>query len=948
MIPKATAMFLLQAMLAAGVILLAARGLSAHASEGGESAIWPQSRSDLKPDPAILYGTLPNGLRYAIMKNATPAGQVSLRLRIGSGSLQESDAQQGLAHLLEHMAFKGSKRVPQGEMVKILQRKGLAFGPDTNASTSWTQTVYMLDLPEADASTVDTGLMLLRETASELTLSAKALEPERGVVLSEERLRDTPQYRAYAARLNMLLDGQLAARRFPIGKVDVVRNAPIGLLEEYYRTNYRPDRATLSIAGDIDPAGIEEKIKALFSDWQPAGPAMPEPDLGVVKPRGLTAKLVELPGSETRIEISWAQPYDGSPDTQAKRHSEFVESLGLAVLKRRFAELAQAKNPPFLSASASYSNLLRSAKAASVTAVSVPDGWRQALAAIEQEQRRIVQYGVSQEELNREISFFRTLYEQAAAAAATRRTKDLAATLVAAADRNRVFVAPADTLAQFERTVKALTLAEVNSALGRIFDGAGPLVEMSAPAPVEGGDEALAAAFTKSHAVAVSAPAAGAALEWPYGAFGPPGTVAERTDIADLGATAVRFANGVTLTVKPTQFRAGDVLIKVRLGNGRQDLPNDGSAWQTQALVAGGLKAMSVQDMAKVLASKLYGSQFSVADDAFVFIGRTRPQDLGIQLQVMAAYVTDPAYRPEAVEHVRLQALAQLDQMEATPSGVDGRDRERLLHGGDPRWGEPSREELTAAKAGDLKTLLQGPLSSGAIEITIAGDIGTSAAIEAVAATFGAMPPRPAPRGPGEGARIVFPAPTHLPVERTHKGRSDASIAYVAWPADDFFSDVPRSFALTLAADIFKNRLIDQVRIAEGATYSPQAGVRLSYELPGYGFAWSKVETPPDKIASFYANVSRIAADMRLNGVTADELARAKIPAIERLKKAELSNEYWLQALSGTQADPRKLELARDSVKGYERVSIEDIKSAIAAYFADERAWKFVVVPAPK
>ena len=53
----------------------------------------------------------------------------------------------------------------------------------------------MLDLPEADADTIDTGLMLLRETASELTLDAAALEPERGVVLSEERLRDTPQYR---------------------------------------------------------------------------------------------------------------------------------------------------------------------------------------------------------------------------------------------------------------------------------------------------------------------------------------------------------------------------------------------------------------------------------------------------------------------------------------------------------------------------------------------------------------------------------------------------------------------------------------------------------------------------------------------------------------------------------------------------------------------------------
>ncbi len=175
---------------------------------------WAHEHSDLKPDPGIQFGKLPNGMRYAIFKNATPPGQASIRLRIGSGSLNESDAQQGLAHFLEHMAFKGSKRVPEGEMIKILQRKGLAFGPDTNAFTSWTQTVYMLDLPQADASTIDTAFMLMRETASELTLDEKSMEPERNVVLSEERVRDTPGYRATKARYRYALRRPACAKPF--------------------------------------------------------------------------------------------------------------------------------------------------------------------------------------------------------------------------------------------------------------------------------------------------------------------------------------------------------------------------------------------------------------------------------------------------------------------------------------------------------------------------------------------------------------------------------------------------------------------------------------------------------------------------------------------------------------------------------------------------------------
>jgi zinc protease len=922
--------------------------VSADSAQYSESSVWAQSRSDLKADPAIWFGTLPNGMRYAILKNATPAGQAALRLRIGSGSLQESDAQRGLAHFLEHMAFKGSTHVPEGEMVKILQRKGLAFGPDTNASTGWTQTVYMLDLPEADPDSIGTGLMLLREISSELTLNAKAMEPERGVVLSEERLRDTPQYRANVARLTMLLEGQLAARRFPIGKVDVVRNAQADLIADYYRANYRPDRAALLMVGDFELASIENRIKALFGDWRPAGPAAPEPDLGKVKPRGLTAKLVELPGSETRIEIAWVRAYDDAPDTLAKRRTDLIDALGLAVLRRRLGKLAQSEKPPFLSAGASFSNVLRSAKAASVTAVSAPAGWREALAAIEQEQRRIVQYGVRQDELAREITEYRTRLEQSAAGAATRRTKDLASLLVESVDQNRVLTSPADSLARFERTVKDLTAADVNAALGRIFEGAGPLVEMSAPAPVEGGDGALAAAYLKSHQVAVSAPVAEAAIDWPYESFGPPGAVAQQTEIAGLGAASVHFANGVRLTVKPTQFHAGEVLVNVRIGNGRLDLPKDAPVWLTRAFVAGGLKAISEQDMARALASKLYSSQFSVTDDAFVFEGQTRPQDLRVQLQVLAAYATDPAYRPEAIERVRAQDLARLTQMEATPPGVDARDRERLLHAGDARWGQPNREELETAKVESLKGMLNGPLSGGAIEVTVVGDISVDAAIAAVAATFGALPPRPSPRTPDEASGTRFPAPAAAPVERTHKGRADASVAFAAWPVGGIFADVSRSRTLALAADVLRNRLIDQVRIAEGATYSPQGGVQLSYTFPNYGYAWCKVETPPDKIASFYANVTQITAGMGTDGVTADELARAKIPVIERLKKAEVSNEYWLLTLSGTQADPRKLELARTRISGYENVTAGDIKRVMAAYFTDSRAWKLVVLPAPK
>ena len=93
--------------------------------------------SDLPVDSAITYGELPNGLRYAVRQNDTPTKTASLLMRIDTGSINETDETRGLAHFLEHMAFNGSENIPEGEMTKRLERFGLAFGADTNASTSF-------------------------------------------------------------------------------------------------------------------------------------------------------------------------------------------------------------------------------------------------------------------------------------------------------------------------------------------------------------------------------------------------------------------------------------------------------------------------------------------------------------------------------------------------------------------------------------------------------------------------------------------------------------------------------------------------------------------------------------------------------------------------------------------------------------------------------------------
>jgi zinc protease len=936
----------LKLFVATTLALLVTVAAPAHAET--PVASWPQTASDLPVEQGIRFGTLPNGMRYAVMHNATPAGQVAIRFRIGAGSLQERDDQQGLAHFLEHMAFKGSTHVPEGEMIRTLQRLGLAFGADTNASTSYGETVYALDLPEAKPETVSTGLMLMRETASELTLDAGAFDRERGVILSEEKLRDTPQYRGGTGLLAQLLPGQRVPQRPPIGKTDIISNAPVDLLRDFYRTYYRPDRASLIVVGDIDAAAIEADIRTRFGNWTAAAPAPSDPDLGTLKSHGERVGTVIVQGGATRVQLAWTRTYDASPDLVAKRRAQLVEDIGLAVLNRRLSVLAQQPNPPFVSAQAGAQDLLKSAHVAMIAADSDPAKWQAALAAIDQEQRRIAQFGADQSEIDREIAGYRSTLQAAANGAGTRASPDIAGSLSWSVGENMVFTSPADDLALFDAAMKDLRAEEVNQALQRVFAGNGPQLVLQIPQMPEGGDAAVEKAYADSRAVAVKAPDQTASVAWPYTDFGKPGDVVERRTIDDLGVTMVRFANGVRLTVKPTKYRADEVLVHAEVGHGRLDLPNDRALpiWAAPALPLSGLKAISYDDIQKAFAAKVVSIDFAIQDAAFKFEGATQPRDLQTQLQLLTAYVSDPAYRPDVFKRVQQAYLNMLPQLQATPGSVVGRDLSGLLHSGDPRWTFPDRTQLTDTKPEDFESLLQPALSKGQIEVIIAGDVGVDDAIRLTAQTFGALPVRSDGEKLSNGSGVHFPAPTIDPVVRLHDGRSDSAGAAVAIPIGDFLSDLPRAAAANVAGAILQNRVVDQFRIAEGATYSPQGEVDLSRSIPGYGFAYLYVETTPAKVDHFFELVDKIAADLGNGDVSPDELTRAKVPIIEAVKRSQQTNGYWVQNLRDAQADPRRLDRIRRSIGGYEAVSAEDVRAIAATYLKPDTSWRLKILPA--
>ena len=217
-------------------------------------------------------------MKLFIRHNEQPAKRVALRLAVKAGSIDEADDQQGLAHLIEHMAFNGSAHFKPGELISTFESIGARLGPHVNAYTSFDETVYMLELPTDKPDIVTKGLTAMADFAGGLTLDPVEIDKERGVVIEEWRGGLGAGSRIRDKQFPVLFYRSRYAERLPIGKPEIIRNAPAARLRAFYDTWYRPDHISIIVVGDVDAQQIEQNVRTLFGPLTARAPAAPEPD----------------------------------------------------------------------------------------------------------------------------------------------------------------------------------------------------------------------------------------------------------------------------------------------------------------------------------------------------------------------------------------------------------------------------------------------------------------------------------------------------------------------------------------------------------------------------------------------------------------------------------------------------------------------------------------------
>ncbi|HEU4962180.1 MAG TPA: insulinase family protein [Sphingomonas sp.] len=900
-----------------------------------QASSWEHAGSDIPADPAWVTGTLPNGVRYAVRRNAIPAGTIAIRVRMDVGALMETPAEQGWSHLIEHMVFRGTEHYPDGDAVKIWQRLGASFGSDTNASTTLTATTFKLDLPKSDAASYGQAIGVLADMMRAATFDPKLLDTERKVVIAERQQRVSPLARKVQDAGKATFFAGLTAGKRDIGGTDAtLAAASADALRAYYRQWYRPDRAVVVVVGDADPRMLVEGLKTAFGSWQASGPAPAEPDFGAIAKPPQPAAVVVDPQAPDGIELAWMHPHDDSPMTIARQQAEFATQIGAAIIRQRLASEAQ-KGQALVNASAAFQKGRHIADQLTVSVVPKPGGWRAALDETFGVLNRLRATPPSPAEIAQQVAIAEEMLRKSVDARQTANSPTLANEFTHDVDIGDVTPTRTFYLDLFKAAEPTLTPDTVGKAIDALL-APDPRMLLLSSAPIDGGQAAAVAALEAARKTAAAnvehlRKVSLDELRMPS----TPGKVVSRSTIADLGIDRVRFANGVELVFKKTPYEKGTIRLQVEIGHGLHGRPvNDpGLLWSSGALAGAGIGPFTPDELTRLTAGRQIGFGLQQTPDALTLGSRTNPDDAGDALKLMLGAVTGMRYAETPIERMKNGFKATYQAYFAAPGSVLQAFGAPYFHGGDQRFQAlPSPQQVDALTLPAFRAFWQQQLGQGPIKIIAVGEIDPDTLIAAVARTFGALPPRPDIKPTAAELAVSAKWTGADPVILRHKGDPDQAAVARVYPTTGVLADFPESVALEIAASVIQDRLTNQFREEQGGSYTPFATSTQSDELPNYGFVLAGAQLSVARIDDFYRTLDGIVADLAANGPTADELSRAVTTKLSAWDRAQTSNAYWLGRLDHDLDDPRVLSALR---------SVKDVigKTDEAAVRAAVRHW---------
>ncbi len=852
----------------------------------------------LTVDPAVTVGTLPNGLTYYVRKNSQPAKRADLWLAVNAGAVLEDDDQRGVAHFVEHMAFNGTRKFPGQAIVNWLETTGMKFGPDVNAFTAFDETVYQIQVPTDDPAVLDHGLEVLHEWAQGVAFEPAEVAKERGVVLEERRLGRGAQGRLMDKLFPGALPGSKYGQRVPIGTEEVLTKVGPEVLARFYRDWYRPDLMAVIVVGDIDPPAVVAQITARFGDL--AGPAAPRPRPSIEVPDQpapvtLTIQDPEIPVS--LVAVVSKQPHRAIR-TEADVRQALVERMATAMLNARLTELGQRAEAPFMLAAVGSAPLLRPIDLWFQGAVVKGDQVEAALTVMATELARADRFGFTATEIARAAKDLLQQVDKAANERDTTESKQLIGELSRMFLTGEPAIGAVAEAALAHRLVPAITAAELQAVIRRLASTHNRVVLAAGnAASTLPGEAALAAAVAAGAALATTAYVDDAASGPLVAAPPTPGTITASRELPEIGATEWTLSNGVTVVLKRTLWKNGEVLLGgvspggTSLATDAEFVAADSADELAAASGAGALTAVQLDKAlagSGVSASVRFGSLGQYVD------GVAEPERLETLLQLVYLRLTAPRQDDAAIAAWRGQQIAARAHQTDDPGTVFDARFDEVATSGHPRTrlltGDDFAKLDVAAALGFYRARLAR--FHGAT-FALVGNFDPEAVKPWVLTYLGGLPDG----GQPEAWRDVkIQRPTGAVRFDVHQGIEPKATVRALYHSAATWS-LAAEVELAALAEALAMRLREELREGMGGTYGVRVRGTLQRRPTGLATIELEFGCAPERAEALIKAAQAEIAALRKRGPSAAVLQKIKETWKRQRQVDTQTNRFWIDAL---------------------------------------------------
>jgi len=853
----------------------------------------------LPPDPDLQVLRLENGLTLFLLPNSEPENRVVYGLAVRAGSLVEEDDERGLAHFLEHMAFNGTERFPGQGVRDFLEKTGMKFGPDINAYTSWTETVFTLEVPADAEELLQKAAMVMADWAQRITFDPEEIEKERGVVVEEDRLRlKNLNGRLMEVIVPAYFGDSRYAQRLPIGDMEVIGRARREDFVDFYRRWYRPELMAVVAVGDADAQLLADQLQGELGPLAArGGPALPEvpPPLG----NGPVYKVFSDPEMPVVVGLITFKAAPLRLKTVGDYRDGLERELFVAMVAERFQELLHSPGAPFQQVQFQRSELA-GIDFYELTLVSSAETIEKAFKAAASELERIRSQGFDEAALERaKRDLTRRLEEN------YDKRNDTESALLRQGLVSSYLQGVPFTSAEWDYQVGRQLLATITldrlEARGRLFGDAGNRI-----AVVLGPEQVKQQLPTENEVAAwfgsaTAAPASDrrrATIERLMEPPAPAGVTAEG-QVPELDLRWFSLENGVKVWVKLTDFVADEVLFEAASWGGASLLPDQDyleAVFAPQLVAEAGLGEYDRVTLDRFLAGHNVSLQTSIDDETERLSGSTDADDLETLFQLVHLHFARTRQDEDAAQRVIDRIATTLENRRNHPDAVFIDAIQKLIYGDRPRYRVPAPEEVRALDPARAFEIYRQRFGNAAdFGFVFVGDLDYDRLKELAARYLGSLPTRPKRERYRDRLPPLPADPKPLVI---NKGLEDQARVWRAHLGEQpLFFERKNRVAFAVLANLLQIDLIDTVREEASGSYAPQllASYKL-YPRPRFrlGFTFT---ASPDRLDGLVRQAEGLLAALAEKGPDGATLDKAKAQWARDWEDAQKDNGFWTRLL---------------------------------------------------